>query len=406
VLHGRSPSVHLLHRTWTLSLLSVGNEAAKSLIPLTDIPEGNTVKITRIGGIAALALAGTLALSSCAANEAPTTPGDDTPAGLSGTIAGSGASSQGKAQEAWQAAIQLANEQLTVDYDGGGSGAGRTAFLEGGVDFAGSDRAFKLDEIAEGGFAGCAADSNIVELPLYISPIAVGFNLDGVDTLNLDAETLANIFSGKISNWNDSAIAALNEGTTFPDLAITPVHRSTNSGTTENFTDYLKKAAPAAWGWDVSGDWPADITGGEAAAETGDVAAALGNVGTIGYLDASRAPGTTAAIKVGDAFVPYSPEGAAAVVDASPLDSGRTAGDLAYVLDRTTTASGAYPLVLISYLVGCEEYVDAAQGALVKAYFSYIASAEGQNAAAEAAGSAPISAQLRGQVEAAIALIK
>jgi phosphate transport system substrate-binding protein len=364
------------------------------------------VNIKRSGGIAAMALVGALALASCAANEGNT--GGEEPSGeaLSGTIAGSGASSQGKAQEAWIAAIQNANPDLTIDYDAGGSGAGRTAFIEGGVDFAGSDRAFKLDEISSSAFGACTPDTGIVELPLYISPIAIGFNLDGIDTLNLDATTLANIFNGTITNWNDPAIAALNEGETFPDLAITPIHRSTNSGTTENFVDYLKKVAPDAWTYDVSGDWPTDITGGEAAAETGDVAAALGNVGTIGYLDASRAPGATASILVGDEYVAYSPEGAAAVVDASPLESDRAEGDLAVALDRTTTEAGAYPLVLISYLVGCESYVDAEQGALVKAYFSYMASEEGQTVAAEAAGSAPISADLRTQVEAAIALIK
>lgn len=362
------------------------------------------MNIKRSGGFAAIALVGAVALASCAANE---TPGGDGPAdGLSGTIAGSGASSQGSAQQAWIAAIQTANPELTIDYDGGGSGAGRTAFIEGGVDFAGSDRAFKTSEIEESTFAACLPDTGIVEVPLYISPIAIGFNLDGVDELNLDAETLANIFSGEISNWNDPAIAELNEGTEFPDLAITPIHRSTNSGTTENFVDYLSKVAPEAWPFDVSGDWPTEISGGEAAAETGDVAAALGNAGTIGYLDASRAPGATASILVGDDFVAYSPEGAALVADASPLESDRAAGDLAIALDRTTTEAGAYPLVLISYLVACEEYADAEQGALVKEYFSYIASEDGQNAAAEAAGSAPISADLRTQVEAAIALIK
>lgn len=302
--------------------------------------------------------------------------------------------------------MQDANSGLSINYDGGGSGAGRTAFIEGGVDFAGSDRAFKLEEIADNAFGGCVADTDIVELPLYIGPIAIGYNLSGVDQLNLDATTIANIFSGKITQWNDAAIAALNEGTELPDMAITPIHRSTNSGTTENFVDYLKANAPEAWTWDVSGDWPTDITGGEAAAETADVAAALANEGTIGYIDVSGLTGTAASVKVGDTFVQPTAEAAAKVVDASPIESGRGAGDLAVALDRTTTAEGAYPLVLVSYLVGCEQYQDAEQGALVKEYFSYIASAEGQNAAAAAAKNAPISDELRTKVEAAIALMK
>ncbi len=366
------------------------------------------MNIKRIGTVGAIAIAGSLLLASCAANEpaAPVAPTGDAPAAstLEGTLTGSGASSQEKAQTAWIAEIQTANPGLTINYSAGGSGVGRTAFIEGAADFVGSDRAFKTSEIDENEFGSCVPGTDLVELPLYISPIAIGYNLPGVDELNLDADTLAKIFGNQITTWNDPAIAALNEGADLPSLAITPVFRSTNSGTTENFTHYLKGAAPDAWIFDVSGDWPAGLTG-EAAAETGDVAAALEFEGTIGYLDASRAPGTTAAIKVGDAFVPYSPEGAAAVVDASPLEDGRAPTDLAVALDRSTTAPGAYPLVLISYLIGCTEYADPAQGALVKAYFEYMASEDGQAAAAAAAGSAPISAELRTKAEAAIAVI-
>lgn len=363
------------------------------------------MNIKRSGGIAAIALVGAMALASCAANEGGTDTPTDGPK-LSGSLAGSGSSAQAKAQASWIAALQDANPDLTIDYDGGGSGAGRTAFDEGGVDYAGSDRAYKVDEIEAGTFGACAPDTDIVELPLYIGPIAIGYNLDGVDSLNLDAATVAGIFSGKITNWNDPAIADLNDGVDLPDLAITPVHRSTSSGTTENFTDYLHANVPDVWTWEKSGDWPTDITGGEAAAETADVAAALANPGTIGYLDVSGLQGTAANILVGSDFVAPSAEGAALVVDASPLEDGRGAGDLAVKLDRTTTAAGAYPLVLVSYLIGCEEYVEEGQGALVKAFFSYIASEEGQQAAADAASSAPISSDLRSKVEAAIELIK
>ncbi len=381
------------------------------------------MKITRFAG-AALALATAVSLAGCATNEQPTTaaPGggstnSESPAGLSGQLAGSGASSQGKAQEAWIATFNGANPGVSIAYDGGGSGAGRTAFAQGGVQYAGSDRALKTAELDDPVTAfklsagtqpwgKCAADSGIVQLPLYISPIAIGYNVEGVDNLNLDSSAIAKIFSGKITTWNDPAIAALNPDATLPDLAITPVHRSTNSGTTENFTDYLAKTAGADWPFEVSGDWPAELTGGEGAAETGDVASILSSgAGTIGYLDASRAPGHTAALKVGDQFVKYSPEGAAAVVAGSPLEEGRKPFDLAVTLDRTTTDPTHYPLVLISYLIGCETYADSNDGAMVKAFFSYIASAEGQTLAGEQAGAAPISDDLRAKVTAAIDVI-
>ena len=94
------------------------------------------MKFTRFGSAAAIAVAATIVLSSCAANEGtPAEGGSD----LAGTIAGAGASSQGSAQETWQAAFQTANPDVTVDYDPSGSGAGREAFIAGGVSFAGSD---------------------------------------------------------------------------------------------------------------------------------------------------------------------------------------------------------------------------------------------------------------------------
>lgn len=364
---------------------------------------GSRVTAPRFAAAGALAILGSLLLSSCAVNEMATWSGDAP--GVSGMLTGSGSSSQEKAQSAWIAEFQNANPALTINYSAGGSGVGRTAFIEGAADFVGSDRPYTIAEIAEHEFASCAPGADIVELPLYISPLAIAFNLPGIDTLNLDAETVARIFSNRITSWDDPAIAALNPGIALPSRAITPVFRSTNSGTTENFTDYLSKAAPRAWPYPASGDWPTGLTG-EASAETGDIAAALEYEGTIGYLDASRAPGTTVAIKVGTTFVPPTPEAAAAVIDASPLESGRAATDVAVAIDRATEAPGAYPLVLVSYAIGCTEYRDATQGALVRAYFDYLASEPGQAAAAAATGSAPISEAFRERLLPAIAVIR
>lgn len=359
------------------------------------------MKAAVIGGVALLAL------TSCAANEGGTTTEDTGNAStLSGELVGAGASSQGSAQEAWIAAFQTANPNVTINYEPGGSGAGRETFQEGASAFAGSDRAFKLDEITEGPFNGCVTN-DIVEFPAYISPIAIIFNVEGVDELNLDATTVAKIFTGEITKWNDPAIAATNEGANLPDLNITAVHRSDDSGTTGNFTDYLSAAAPDAWTVGSIETWPTEF-GGEGAAQTSGVVDAVTNgVGTIGYADASRAGDLgTVAIQVGDEFVSYSPEAAAAIVDASAVEEGRSAHDIAIKLDRASEEAGVYPIVLVSYLIGCAEYTDAANAELVKSYFGYIVSEEGQNTAAEAAGSAPISATLRGQIETAIAAIK
>ncbi len=358
----------------------------------------------RLGSIAALAIVGSIVLSSCAANEeAPA--GDAPESTLAGTIDGSGASSQGSAQEAWIAAFQIANPDVTITYDPAGSGAGREAFIAGGVSFAGTDSSLKDEEIA-GGFAGCVADSGYIEVPVYISPIAVIFNVEGVDELNLDAATLAGIFKGTITTWDDAAIVALNKDATLPSAPITAVHRSDDSGTTKNFADYLNKVAPEVW--DAAPADPFPYATGEGAQGTSGVVDAVTNgTNTIGYADASKAGDLgVAKIKVGDEFVGYTAEAAAAVVAESPFVEGRAETDLAIKLDRTTTDPSHYPLVLVSYIIACGEYEDADTAAVVKAYVGYLASEEGQAEAASAAGAAPLSADLSAKVATAIATIK
>nr|WP_245190331.1 phosphate ABC transporter substrate-binding protein PstS [Leucobacter exalbidus] len=356
-------------------------------------------KVAAISGLAALTL------TSCAANEqAPAaSDGETSSSSLAGELIGAGASSQDAAQNAWIAGFQTANSGVTVNYDPTGSGAGRETFQQGASSFAGSDRAFEAEEITAGPFEACAVDSGIVEFPAYISPIALIFNVEGVESLKLDAPTVAQIFEGKIAKWNDPAIADQNEGVELPDLAITAVHRSDESGTTENFTDYLAAAAPDDWSVGAIESWPSEFGGEGAQGTSGVVAAVTSGVGTIGYADASQAGElSTVEIKVGEEYVAYTPEAAAAIVDASPLEEGRGATDLAITLDRKSTESGVYPIVLVSYLVGCEAYADPANAELVKSYFSYIVSEEGQSAAAEAAGSAPITASLRDKITPAI----
>lgn len=360
----------------------------------------------RLGAVAAVAA---LALTGCAANEPAATPSDDadtdTPS-LSGTVNATGASSQGAAQQAWSAAFQNANSGVTINYQPTGSGTGRDNFLAGTSAFIGSDRAFNDEELATGGFGACVTD-DIVEIPVYISPVAVVFNLEGVDSLNLTPETIANIFNEQIEKWNDPAIAADNPDVELPDLAITPVFRGDSSGTTGTFTEYLAAVAGDAWPHEDGDEWPVATTRSESAQQTSGVEAAVnGGNGTIGYIDASRAGELgSVAVQVGDEFVPFSSEAAAQLVGASPLAEGRGEGDLVFEVDPATAPAGSYPIALVSYLIACEQYEDEAVADIVREYFSYIASAEGQDAAADAAGSAPISDDVRTKVDAAIALI-
>ncbi len=363
----------------------------------------------RLGSIAALTVAGTIVLTSCAANEpAPAGNGGSSDAAgeFVGEIVGIGASSQGSAQEAWIAGFQTANPEATISYDPQGSGAGRESFISGAADFAGSDRALNDEEIAAGGFGACAPDAVAYNLPVYVSPIALIFNVEGVDELNLDAATAAAIFKGDITTWNDPAIAELNPDAELPSANITAVHRSDDSGTSENLMEYFVANAPEVWDVEPDGVWPYE--GGEGAQGTsGVVDAVTQGTNTIGYADASRAGDLgVAKIQVGEEFVEYTPEAAAAIVDASPVAEGRDENDLAIEVDRTLEEPGIYPIVLVSYLIACSEYEDAETAELVKGYLSYVASEEGQQVAAEEAGAAPISAELSERVAASIEAIQ
>jgi phosphate transport system substrate-binding protein len=356
-----------------------------------------TIRRAIVPGLAAIALA----LSGCgAANDSgddSSNDGGDSSSGagsLSGTLNGGGSSAQEAAQGVWRAGFQGDNSGVTVNYDPVGSGTGRENFISKAYSFAGSDSALSTDEgELDAAKARCGGEDPI-EVPAYVSPIAVVYNLPGVDELNLEPETIAGIFDEKITTWNDPAIAADNPDADLPDTAITPVHRSDDSGTTKNFTDYLSKAANGAWTYDADSIWPKQS--GEAAEGTsGLVAAVKSGEGTIGYADESQAGGLgIAAIGVGEEFNKPSADGAAMVLANSPRTEGRADVDMAIDIDRTMTDSGAYPLLLTSYLIACRHYDDANEAALVKGFLSYAVSDAGQQAAAEQAGSAPLDADL------------
>ena len=264
------------------------------------------MKTQRHAARARVAVAGVAAgvlLAGCgAANESAPAGGAAPSAGaaaLSGTISGAGASSQEAAMQAWIAGFTGANPDVTVNYDPVGSGGGREQFIAGGVAFAGSDSYLNDEELTDGAAALRRRRRRGPDLRLARSRSSTTSRAS--TDLQLSPATLAGIFTGEITKWNDAAIAADNPGTTLPDQAITPVHRSDESGTTENFTDYLTKAAPDVWTAKAAGTWP--VQGGEAAQGTsGVVGAVQGGNGTIGYADASQAGDLgMALVEVGDA---------------------------------------------------------------------------------------------------------
>ncbi|MCH4209050.1 phosphate ABC transporter substrate-binding protein PstS [Bifidobacterium sp.] len=348
------------------------------------------------------------ALAACGDNTGNSGAGSSSNAStstISGSFQGAGSSAQESAVEAWIASYQKTNPDANIAYNPTGSGAGVATFLTGATAWAGSDAALSADEVKQSSSV-CAAGTAF-DIPVYISPIAIVFNLKGISGqgkhLNLDGPTIAKIFDGKITKWNDPAIASQNADVQLPDTAITVVHRSDKSGTTKNFLSYVKDVAGSDWSYEVGENWPNQV--GQAAKGTDGVISNVSQAdGTIGYADASKAGDLgTAAVKVGDDYVPYSAEAAAKVVDASPLDSTATQANRVVVkLDHTTTEAGAYPVVLVSYDIACPAYKDAKTAQFVKSWLTYVVSADGQQVAADAAGSAPLSDSMRQKVTASI----
>ena len=349
---------------------------------------------------------GALALAACGSDD-PTgalAAGNGGGHEVSGTLTGIGASSQQAAMTAWQNGFQAAGGATTVQYSPDGSGAGRTAFLAGGADFAGSDAHTSERENRDA--AGRCGPDGALNLPVYISPIAVAFNLPGIGSLKLDAPTIAKIFTGRIHAWNAPEIAGQNPDAQLPDTAVTVVHRNDDSGTTENFTDYLHAAAPQDWPAGPAQAWPADYAAENNKGTSGVVATTTATEGAVTYADASAVGDlATVALEVGGNHVGPSPGAAARAVEVSSPVPGRSEYDMAVELDRRTTAAGAYPLVLISYHVVCSQYDSQETARRVKAFESYVVSEDGQETAADSAGSAPLSEALRDRARASVASV-
>lgn len=318
-----------------------------------------------------------------------------------GQLLASGSSAQKNAMDLWVKDYMAGCTGVEVNYKASSSGEGIIAFNQGTVGFAGSDSALKPEEVADSKKI-CKTGQGI-NLPMVGGPIAIGFHLEGVDSLTLDAPTLAKIFDGKIKKWNDEAIAKLNTGAKLPDKAIQAFHRSEDSGTTQNLGKYLAATAPNDWKYEPEKKWPAP--GGQAASGSAGVAAQVKQVdGAIGYFELSYASSqsiSTVDINTGgSAPVKASSENASKAIAAAKVKG--TGKDLALSLDYTTKAEGAYPIVLVTYEVVCDTGNKAETLPTVKSFLNYTASDAGQKLLSEA-GYAPIPAEINAKVRETIA---
>ncbi|MDX3572532.1 phosphate ABC transporter substrate-binding protein PstS [Streptomyces sp. ID05-47C] len=337
--------------------------------------------------LGALAVSGALALTACGSDDTGTKGSGSSSAAATGAsdikcddakgqLLADGSSAQKNAIDAWVKNFTQACNGVQVNYKGSGSGAGITAFTQGTVAFAGSDSALKPEEV-EASKKVCTGGQGI-DLPMVAGPIAVAYNLSGVEDLVLDAPTMAKIFDGKIKKWNDAAIAKLNPGAKLPDLQIQPYHRSDESGTTDNFTKYLIAAAPNDWKYEGGKAWQAK--GGQSASGSSGVAQGVKQTnGAIGYMELSYAKdglGTVALNTGAAAPVKASSDGATKAVAAAKVVG--TGNDLALKLDYTTKAEGAYPITLVTYEIACDKGNKADTLPATKAFLRYLASEQGQ----------------------------
>jgi phosphate transport system substrate-binding protein len=336
------------------------------------------LKLNRFGAAVTVLATGTLVLSACGNNNTTNEGGATSGAsssqanvGCGGkhTLKASGSTAQANAMARFVKAFEQACSGQTLNYTANGSGAGIKEFVGNQTDFGGSDVALSDDEH---GKAQQRCGSPAWDLPVVFGPIAVTYNVTGVTSLNLDGPTAAKVFNGAIKTWNDPAITALNAGTALPDLPIHVVFRSDQSGTTDNFQQYLDAASDGAWGKGHGKSFNGGV--GEGAKGNDGTSAAIKNTPwSITYNEWSFAQ----AQKLNEAKIVTSagPDPVAISTDSvgKTIAAAKIKGqgnDL--VLDTLSfykpTQPGAYPIVLATYEVVCSKYSDSQVGTAVKAF--------------------------------------
>jgi phosphate transport system substrate-binding protein len=258
-------------------------------------------------------------------------------------------------------------------YNPTGSGAGREQFIARHVDFAGSDSPLSRDQV---GPAARRCNGNPAwHLPMVFGPVAIAYHVDGVNQLVVNADLLAKIFSGVVTDWNDPAIVALNPDAKLPATRIEPIYRSDSSGTTDNFQKYLGAAAPNSWTRGAGSEFQGGV--GEGAQKSAGVIQAVQSAtGSIGYVEkgfADQGGVPYALINDGSGPVALTDDAARKAIDSATF-AGR-GNDLELNLKSiySTTATGAYPLVLATYEIVCSKGYDPDTSAAVRSMLTVAA---------------------------------
>jgi phosphate transport system substrate-binding protein len=306
-----------------------------------------------------------LAVALAACGSSATSPSSASEGKLSGTLNGSGSTFQIPFQQQAISSFKSVQPSMTVNYGGGGSGKGRTDLASGVVNFAGSDAPIPADEAAN--FKG----KSILYFPVVIGPITMSYNLPSLSKpLQLSAPVIADIFTAKITNWDDPAIKAVNPGVTLPNEPITIAVRSDSSGTTENFSLFLEKAAGSAWplGSASTISWPSAARAGNG---NGGVAQIVKSTpGAIGYVDYADAKASglkyASILNPAGKYIAPSPASASAAADGVSVQSNLT------FFSAWAPGATAYPITYQSWVLINQSQPNANDTKMLKAYVGYL----------------------------------
>jgi phosphate transport system substrate-binding protein len=320
--------------------------------------------------LASLAVA-SLGFTAC--QPTTTTPSTATPDGASGAAGGTGKSASLSGSGAtfpeplyvrWFSEFNKIEPGVKVSYQGIGSGAGVQQFLAGLVDFGATDSA--LNDKDRASFKE-KYGAEPIQVPMTAGSVVFAYNLPEVKDLKLSRAAYCGITTGKITNWNDPAIAAANTGTTLPDRPIGFVHRSDGSGTTAVFTTHIKAACPD-WkaGANKTVEWPVGTGAKGNPGVTAQVQQAVGSVGYVEYAFARENGLPVAALEnKSGKIIPPSPEAGALAFEGTemPADFALTVPDPA--------DPGAYPITSLTWLLLYPTYTDAAKVEALKAVINW-----------------------------------
>jgi phosphate transport system substrate-binding protein len=289
---------------------------------------------------------------------------------------------------------------IQINYQSIGSGGGIKQFTEGTVDFGATDGPMNADQMN-------AAQGDVIHIPTVMGAVVLTWNLPSLGSaqLKLDGPTIADIFLGKVTKWDDKRIAALNPGVKLPSTDLIVVHRSDGSGTSYIFTDYLSKVS-SEWkekvGYATSVNWPVGLGGKGNEGVTQQIKQVEG---TIGYVELIYAVGNQ---------LPFAEVKNAAGSFVSPsLETVTNAAASAKFEKNTdfrvsiTNAPGAnaYPISSFTWLLVRPNVKDAAKGKAFKGFLDWMITPEAQDMA-KALQYAPLPKEVAGLIQERLKTLK